>query len=85
MTRHVPISEFKDNASRLFAAVEGGEEIVVTRHGKPTVRMTAAAANEKQAQRAAIEALWALGKQIKDQSGPTPIEEILGWIGEDRR
>lgn len=37
MTRHVPISEFKDHASELVAAAERGEEIVITRHGKPAV------------------------------------------------
>ena len=37
--RHVPIAEFKDHLSELVAAVEAGDEIVITRHGRAAVKV----------------------------------------------
>jgi prevent-host-death family protein len=82
--KHVPVAEFKDKVSQYFAEAEAGDEIVITRHGKPTVRITAASAERKNDQRKAIEALWALGQKIRQERGPTPIEDIVGWVREDR-
>ena len=41
--RSIPVGEFKDNASAFIAAAEAGEEIVITRHGKPAARIVPAA------------------------------------------
>ena len=42
MTRHVPIAEFKDHLSELVAAAAGGEEIIITRHGKVEAKLVPA-------------------------------------------
>jgi|PlaIllAssembly_1097288.scaffolds.fasta_scaffold137164_2 prevent-host-death family protein len=39
--RTVPVVEFKAHISSLLAAVEHGEEIAITRHGKVVARMVA--------------------------------------------
>jgi prevent-host-death family protein len=83
--KQVPVAAFKDRVSHYIAEAEAGDEILITRHGKPTVRIVAAEADKKKGQRDAIEALWALGQKIKNERGPTPIDEIIGWVHEDRR
>ena len=40
----VPLAEAKNRLSELIARVEAGEEIAVTRRGKPVARLVAAAA-----------------------------------------
>ncbi len=84
--RSVPIAEFKDNASAWIAAAEGGEDIVITRHGKPSVRLTAAVEDRKAAQRAAFEGMLELGQARRAAGIPsTSIEEIIAWKNEGRR
>jgi prevent-host-death family protein len=41
LMRTVPVVEFKTHISSLLAAVEQGEEIAITRHGKVVARMVA--------------------------------------------
>ena len=82
--KHVPIAAFADKVSQYVAEAAAGADIMITRHGKPTVRLVAADADRKNDQREAIEALWKLGQKIKKDRGPTPVEDILGWIREDR-
>ena len=45
--REIGIFEAKAQFSQLVQAAEAGEEIVVTRHGTPVVRMVAAAAGSQ--------------------------------------
>ncbi len=76
--RQVPVAEFKDNASAWIAAAEGGEDIVITRHGKPAVRLTAAVEDRKAAQMAAFDRMVALGEERRAAGRPTTtIEEII--------
>ncbi len=84
--RNVPIAEFKDNASAWIAAAEAGEDIVITRHGKPTVRLTAAVEDRKAAQRAAVERMLAFNRERQAAGRPsTTIDEIVEWKNEGRR
>lgn len=41
--RSVPVVEAKSHFSALLAAVEAGEEIAITRHGRPVARLVPAA------------------------------------------
>lgn len=41
--KQVTVYQAKTHLSALLAAVEAGEEVVVTRHGKPVARITAVA------------------------------------------
>jgi prevent-host-death family protein len=56
----VPIHEAKAKLSSLIAAVEKGEEVVLTRHGKRVVRLTAEAEAQPdvEARRAKAQELW---------------------------
>lgn len=84
--RRVPVSEFKDNASAWIAAAEAGEDIVVTRHGKPAVRLVAAVEDRKAAQRAAVDALFEAGRARRARGEPSVSnDEIIAWIKEDQR
>ena len=82
--RHVPIAEFETNISEFTAAVRGGEEIVVTREGREELRLVMADMAKMERQRAAVEAMYALGQQIKAKNGPTTAAEIREWIDEGR-
>lgn len=47
----ISVAEAKNHLSELIARVEAGEEIAVTRRGKPVVRLVAAAALDDEAAR----------------------------------
>lgn len=83
--RQVPVAEFKDNASAFIAAAEAGEDIVITRHGKPAVRLTAAVEDRRAAQQAAFAALVELGREHRAKYGSVDIDEIIEWKNEGRR
>ena len=51
----IPIAEAKDHLSALIARVEAGEEIALTRHGKPVARLVAMQAGDPQAHRVRVE------------------------------
>lgn len=88
MTRHVPISEFKDRASELVAAAERGEEIIVTRHGKPAARLTAPTAVSEEQRRRAREALARMAEirtELRAKGMTATIEEMIAWKNEGRR
>ncbi len=88
MSRHVPISEFKDHASQLFAAVEEGEEIIVTRHGKPVVVMNAATRNAEDREaraRAALASMDARRERLRAAGMTATVEEVIAWKNEGQR
>lgn len=82
--RHVPVAEFKDKASEYIAAAERGEEIVITRHGKPAVRLVAVEEDHASLKLDALDGLYAIGQEILRTAGPTTAEERRAWISEGR-
>lgn len=82
--------EAKTHFSALLDRVEGGEEIVITRHGKAVAKLVAA-------ERPGAEPMSSLMARIKArrealaahlrETGQPPIttDEILEWIKEGRR
>lgn len=82
--RHVPIAEFQSNAADLLAAAEAGEDILITRDGKDVLRLSLTEDAQVARRRAAIEAMYALGQEIKAKYGPTTAAEIREWIQEGR-
>jgi prevent-host-death family protein len=59
----VAVSEAKAQLTELVRRAEAGEEIVLTRHGKPVVRLApVAAASTPEARRAIIDRARALGR-----------------------
>ncbi|MGH6785365.1 MAG: type II toxin-antitoxin system Phd/YefM family antitoxin [Novosphingobium sp.] len=88
MTRHVPISEFKDHASEFVAAAEGGEEILITRHGRPAARLSRILPPNDGPRKQALDALAALAeiRAGQRQLGMTStIAEMIAWKNEGRR
>lgn len=85
--RHVPIAEFKDHLSELVAAAEGGEEIVITRHGKAAVKLVPAK-DEEALRKQRIDAwdrLARLREQMRAAGQTVTLEEIIAWENEGRR
>ena len=52
---NIAIAEAKNHLSELISRVEAGEEIAVTRHGKPVARLVPVEADDPQAHSARVE------------------------------
>lgn len=64
---NIPVAEAKNRLSELIARVEAGEEIAVTRRGKPVVRLVAADVVDASTQRSrVVEAFRQLGLLRRD-------------------
>lgn len=83
--KHVGIFEAKTNLSRLIEQVEKGQEVTITRHGKPVVKLVRARAEltpEQIAERKeAIKRLQDIASRLKINATQ---EEIKSWINEGR-
>ena len=83
--KHVGIFEAKTNLSSLVDEVENGQEIVITRHGKPVARLVPELARHSPEaitrRRQALERLKKIANELK--INPTH-EEIKAWINEGR-
>jgi prevent-host-death family protein len=79
--REVGVLEAKTNLSALLDAVEReGEEIVITRHGKPVARLTAAPSRGGRIRRLTGEQLVARFKESHElQRRENPEIEKLTW------
>ena len=67
----IPVTEAKARLSELMRRAEAGEEIVLTRHGKPAARIVPAAREpNERARRALIASIQAVAKD-RIKSGPT--------------
>ena len=67
--------------SRLIRAVEQGETIVITRHGRPVVRLVPCEAQSTKDVAAAIERLKALRRRMSK----IPLEELLSYRHEGHK
>jgi prevent-host-death family protein len=85
MTKHVGIFEAKTQLSALVDEVEKGQEIVITRHGKPVARLVRAeerpSAEVIARRRQALKELREIASRLKVNATH---EEIKGWINEGR-
>ena len=82
--RHVPVAEFKDKLSSFLAAVEAGEEIVVTRHGRERVRLLPAHSDDLEARRRSLARLAKMREQMRAEGVTVTSDEIREWINEGR-
>jgi prevent-host-death family protein len=71
--REVQSSEVKAKLPEYLDAVERGETIVVTRHGKPIAHIVPAPAAEKERVRQALDGIAALRKT----TGRMPLKDLL--------
>ncbi|HEX7782848.1 MAG TPA: type II toxin-antitoxin system prevent-host-death family antitoxin [Sphingobium sp.] len=85
--RHVAVSEFKDKASELIAAAERGEEIVITRHGKPVVQLSSVSRQgfDPEKRKRALEGFRQLREEMRAAGKTVTLEEAIAWKNEGRR
>jgi prevent-host-death family protein len=81
--RHVQSSEAKTHLPELLDAVEAGETIVITRHGRPIARIVPESHQKKQEIREAIEELRALRDSLP-KTGLT-VDDILAMRHEGHK
>lgn len=88
--REVALYEAKNTLSALIAEIEAsGEEIVITRHGRPAARLAPMTRTPTPAERAEILAGLAaerdaFARREPDAAPPVAWETIKGWMDEDR-
>ncbi len=77
----------KTRLAELLDRVERGEEIVITRHGRPVARLSRTGpGHDVGAARAAAAALLKLGEEIAASAGqPFTLEEIIALRDEGRK
>lgn len=81
----VGVSDAKSRLPELLDRVENGEQIVITRHGKPIARLVPEGGYGKFAGRAAVARLVALGRQLAGRGVNFTDEEIRALRDEGRR
>jgi prevent-host-death family protein len=79
--KQVQFSTAKAQLSELIDEVERGETVVITRHGKPIVRLM----REEDGRRAQALVAMAKIKELRKQTKSATIEEILAWRDEGRK
>ncbi len=85
--KSIGLFEAKTHFSELVSRAEAGEEIVITRHNKPVVRMVpvqAVPVVDKARRRAAIQAITELNEDIRRDGGATPIPDIVQVVRDQR-
>lgn len=80
----------KTQFSELLDRVEQGEEVTITRHGKPVARLlpSAGALDEASQRRAAIARIEALSREIAERNKGKPLVtqvDIRAWREEGRK
>jgi prevent-host-death family protein len=71
MATNVSVAEAKAKLSELLDKVEAGEEIVITRHGRPVARLSDAAERPKKALRDVLPAFAALRARLPPWDRPS--------------
>lgn len=67
--------EAKNRFSELLDRVEKGEEVTITRHGKPVARLVAAKARDIEKARAAAE--WILAHRGENRLGDDTVKSLI--------
>jgi prevent-host-death family protein len=84
-TMSIGAYDAKTRLSELLDRVEKGEQIVITRHGKPVARLVPEGGHDRAAARAAVARLFALGERLARQGVNLTDEEIRALRDEGRR
>ena len=75
--RQVGTFEAKNRLSALLDLVQKGEEIEITRNGKPIARLVPAKARDVEKAKEAAAALRAIRAQAR--TGPESLKELITW------
>jgi prevent-host-death family protein len=79
--REVPASEAKTHLPRLLDAVERGETVIITRHGRAIARLVPEAERRQDEIDAAIASI----EEIRRRTGRVSLEELLAARHEGHR
>lgn len=79
--REVQASDAKAHLPRLLDAVEHGETIIITRHGRPIARIVPEAARRQDEIDRAIESI----KRLRARTGRITADELLSAVHEWHR
>ena len=69
--------EAKNRLSELLDRVESGEEVTITRHGKPVARLVAPVLDEERKARARAAAEWIRANRTGNTLGGLSIKELI--------
>ena len=83
--REIQASEAKTHFSELLDAVERGDTIAITRHGRRIARIVPETDRRRREIVAAIEDMQQLAKERREKFGPISIEEIISSIHEGHK
>ena len=83
--REVPASEAKTHLSALLDAVERGETVAITRHGRRIARIVPDEEDRRARVTRAISDMKRLAKERREKFGDVTIEEILAWRHEGHK
>ena len=78
--REIPASDAKAHLAQLLSDVEGGETIVITRHGRPVARLIPEADRRQAEIRRAIAGIRAL----RQRTGKITVKDLLSARDEGR-
>ena len=68
----IAVTEAKAQLTELVRRAEAGEEVVLTRHGQPAVKLVPAAAKPTREERAAaLDRIWKAAAKRKKDGGPS--------------
>lgn len=77
--------EAKNKLSELLDRVEAGEEITITRHGKPVARLAPAGQERSDEQKARAREAMKKIRAMREEVGPLGDLTVKGLINEGRR
>jgi prevent-host-death family protein len=83
--REVAASAAKTHLSALLDAVQRGETIAITRHGRRVARIVPDEEERRARVERAIAEMKKLAKDRREKFGPVTIEEILAWRHEGHK
>ena len=79
--REIQASDAKTHLPQLLDAVERGESVTITRHGRPVARLVPVAGEDRSRVMNALDGIRALRRKAK----PMSVQEILTARDEGRR
>ncbi len=86
--RSVALSEAKDHLSEFVLAAQGGQEILITRHGKPAAKLVSVSTptDSRRAEKlAALDKLAEIRAQLRARGMTATTEEMISWKNEGQR
>jgi prevent-host-death family protein len=78
--KQIQASVAKAQLAELLDAVERGETVVITRHGKPIARLVP----DEEARKTQVGRVIDEIKELRKHTQPATIEEIIAWKNEGR-